>query len=136
MIAPVFFTAILYFTVSRLVIDCGQNSLRLPIRLYPAIFLCSDMVAFVFQLAGGALAASADIAANTTSSTRVMVAGLSFQLISLMAFILFCVEIFWGRECHKERDTGTIWGLRETTRPSLDVKGNRVFFSGISLLPP
>jgi RTA1 like protein len=88
------------------------------------------------QSAGGAIADTAGTVAVENTGTNVMVAGLSFQVISLTAFILLCTEFFWKVKKDKKQVAATNWADRDTGRPNPEVKGFHVFLGGKLLSSP
>jgi RTA1 like protein len=136
MIAPVFFITALHLTLWRAIIHHGPDS-SLPLaKAYAIIFLCLDIVAFIFQLVGGAVAVSAGtVVISTITSTNIMIAGLSFQLISLTAFALLYTDICWRMKHNRVRVTTTKWALWETIGPSPNIKRYKLFLSSTPLPP-
>jgi hypothetical protein len=84
----------------------------------------------ILQAAGGALADTAVNLASATTGTNIMVAGLSFQVISLTAFTLLSAEFFWRAKCDRKRVTALNWAQGQIARPPPDSKGYKVFLSG------
>jgi hypothetical protein len=110
----------------------GVHNSRLSPKAYTITFICSDFIALVLQSVGGALADTAATVAGSDIGVHVMVAGLSFQVISLIAFISLCVEFFWRVKNDRRRVAATSWANRETGRVAPEVKGYRVFLFGIA----
>ncbi|GFP52068.1 hypothetical protein ACSS6W_003944 [Trichoderma asperelloides] len=85
-IAPVFYTASIYVTLSKSILYLAPDLSRFKPQLFYYIFIPFDIVCLVLQAAGGAMSA------NTTGSNKVGVdvsqAGLSLQVIVLVLFIL------------------------------------------------
>jgi RTA1 like protein len=89
-----------------------------------------DVIALILQTGGGALAGSTADRAYAATGTSIMVAGLSFQVISLTAFICLCAEFFWRVKEDRRQATAMEWAQQETARPFHDDKEYRPFLSG------
>lgn len=75
------------------------------------MFITSDIIALVLQAVGGGLANEASDVAGRDKGTWVMVAGLAFQVASLLAFILVAGEFAWnvrhGQMLTRQLEKGT-----------------------------
>lgn len=109
----------------------GVDNSRLSPKAYTITFICSDFIALVLQSVGGAIADTAATLASAGTGTNIMVAGLSFQVISLTAFILLCTEFFWKVKNDKKRVVATHWADRDIGRPNAEVKGFHIFLGGM-----
>ena len=90
-IGPAFFSAAIYLCLARIVVLYGEDLSRVTPRTYTITFITCDIIAFVLQATGGGFA-------NTdsgTMGTHIMVAGLSFQVASLLLFIALSLEFAW-----------------------------------------
>jgi RTA1 like protein len=95
-IAPVFFTAALYLTLSRVIMHYGPRNSRLTPKTYTITFMFSDFIALVLQSAGGGIADQGSLTPSARNGgVHLMVAGLSFQVLSILIFIGLCAEFFW-----------------------------------------
>lgn len=85
-IAPVFYTASIYVTLSQSIVYLAPDLSRFKPQLFYYIFIPFDIVCLALQAAGGAMSA------NSTGSTQTGVdlsqAGLSLQVIVLFFFIV------------------------------------------------
>ncbi|KAL2285379.1 hypothetical protein FJTKL_08298 [Diaporthe vaccinii] len=86
-IAPAFIAGALYLCLSRIVIVYGQNISRFSPRAYAIVFMASDFVSLVLQGTGGGIAATADDHSGSERGRAIMVAGVVFQLVSLLIFM-------------------------------------------------
>lgn len=69
--------------------------------------MSSDFIALVLQAAGGAIADTAPTRKGSEAGTHIMVAGLSFQVLSLLCFIAVASEFFVNvRKAGKSEDGG------------------------------
>ena len=92
-IAPAFFAAGIYLTLSRIVITVGESNSRIKALSYPRFFIPCDFISLLLQAIGGGMAS---VASNNHESPEtgdhIMVAGLSFQVFTLGVFILICLD--------------------------------------------
>ncbi|TVY32923.1 Sphingoid long-chain base transporter [Lachnellula occidentalis] len=124
-IAPVFFTAALYLTLSRVIMHYGRHNSRITPKQYTLAFITADSIALVLQAVGGALADTA----SAKSGTDVMVAGLAFQVISLALFIGLAGEFFWNVRRDRLVLRATNWAKRSVERPAPDAGGFKFFLA-------
>lgn len=97
-IGPVFFAAAIYLTLSRIIVHFSPSHTlsRFSPKTISLTFITCDMVALVLQAVGGGFANEASDVAGRDKGTWVMVAGLAFQVASLLAFILVAAEFAWN----------------------------------------
>ena len=107
-IAPAFLTGGLYLCLSRIIIVYGQQISRFSPRTYALTFMISDFVSLVLQGVGGGLAATADNHSGIETGRAIMVAGVVFQVVSLLIFMGLWLEF--------------IFRLRRTTESANDVR--------------
>lgn len=92
-IAPAFFAAGIYLTLSRIVITVGESNSRIKALSYPRFFIPCDFISLLLQAIGGGMAS---VASNNHESPdngdHIMVAGLAFQVLTLAIFILICTD--------------------------------------------
>ncbi|SPO01165.1 related to phospholipid-translocating ATPase [Cephalotrichum gorgonifer] len=89
--APVFYSAAIYITLSKTIIHYSPSISRLkPPTLYIWIFIPADVVCLVLQAAGGALSSSST--GNSQTGIDLALAGLSLQVIVIVAFILLFAD--------------------------------------------
>ena len=93
-IAPCFLSAGIYLCFSRIVVICGENLARFQPRTYTVIFITSDIFSLVLQAVGGALADTAptEESRQGQDGIDIMIAGLSFQVVSMLVFMSLCVD--------------------------------------------
>lgn len=84
--APAFFSAAIYFTLSKIVCYLDLSLSRLPPKAYYYIFIPCDIVSIVLQAAGGGL--SSDSQGASQAGVNVAIAGLSFQVFTLVVFLV------------------------------------------------
>jgi hypothetical protein len=112
----------------------GPHNSRLSPKAYTVTFICSDVIALILQSAGGALADTAANLASATTGTNVMVAGLSFQVVSLTVFCLLCAEFFWRVKADRKQVRATNWAAGSVEKPHSDIKGFKTFLGSKLLL--
>ncbi|KID97256.1 RTA-like protein, partial [Metarhizium majus ARSEF 297] len=94
-IGPAFLSAAIYLSLSRLIEAHSAYLARFAPRTYTIIFVTCDVVSLVLQATGGALAASNGDSNLKQTGVNVMIAGLSFQVASLLTFIILSVDFWW-----------------------------------------
>lgn len=92
-IAPVFFSGALYVLLGHFIVHLGPGSSILTAKWYAIIFLVSDLVSLVLQAAGGGMAsiASGNLE-DPWPGTRIMIAGVGFQLAAMTIFLVLAVD--------------------------------------------
>lgn len=85
-IAPAFLSAAIYLCLSRIVIVYGTHLSWFKPRTYTIIFCSCDFVSLLLQAAGGGIAASTKKPALLNTGRNIMLAGLAFQVVSLVLF--------------------------------------------------
>ncbi|KAI1861897.1 hypothetical protein JX265_009400 [Neoarthrinium moseri] len=91
-IAPAFISAGIYVSLRPIIAAFGNHNSRIPSRWYTRIFIPCDVVSLILQGTGGGLAAAGDDKATTDNGTDIMIAGLVFQVVTLLVFIGLCVD--------------------------------------------
>lgn len=95
-IAPAFFSAALYLSLSRLLSIYGEALSYFKGRTITITFISCDFVSLVLQAAGGAIASTAQTPENRDMGVNIMIAGLSSQVAATTAFTLLCLQIMWN----------------------------------------
>ncbi|KAI5294646.1 hypothetical protein KEM52_003530 [Ascosphaera acerosa] len=97
-IGPAFLTAGIYFCLADIIetFDPACECSRLPKRkMYAWVFIPCDIISLVLQAAGGGVAAtSIDAGENPDPGTDTMIAGLAWQVFTLLIFV--CLTIDFG----------------------------------------
>lgn len=92
-IAPAFLAAGIYLTLSRIVVTFGPENSRIKPLSYPRIFIPCDILSLVLQALGGGMASAASHSnKNPETGNHIMVAGLAFQVFTLLVFMLLCTD--------------------------------------------
>ncbi|KAI5231675.1 hypothetical protein AUEXF2481DRAFT_40780 [Aureobasidium subglaciale EXF-2481] len=97
-IAPTFFTAGIYVILGRMIAIAGPGVSPIGPTWYLWIFCTIDVISLVVQAIGGgsaAVAFNAEPPGNTKIGTDIMVAGIDFQLASVIIFsVLFFLFLY------------------------------------------
>jgi hypothetical protein len=89
-LGPAFFSAAIYFTLSRIVVYIGREYSRLSPKAYYWIFIPCDCVSLALQGTGGGMSSSSSGASHV--AVDIAIAGLSFQVITLCVFIALSAD--------------------------------------------
>ena len=92
-LGPAFITASIYLTLARVVVVYGPKFSFLAPRMYTIIFLSIDVSSLIIQAVGGSLSASAETDSDRQKGVDALIAGLTFQAVSLFGFI-FMASLF------------------------------------------
>ena len=95
-IGPAFLTASIYLCLGRIITVYGTGISRLKPRTYTVVFVSCDFLSLVLQAIGGALASTATTKSGSDLGVNSMIAGLVFQVFSLVLFMLLWAEFVWG----------------------------------------
>ncbi|CAG8247719.1 unnamed protein product [Penicillium salamii] len=106
-IAPAFFTAGIYLCLGRIITVYGERYSRLKPRTYVYIFVTCDLISLILQAAGGAVTSIADEQSLRDTGVNIMIAGLVFQVASIVIFCVLVIEYgiraARGRRVHCEK---------------------------------
>lgn len=92
-ISPAFISAGVYLVLKHIVMEFGEQWSRLKPKWYTWIFITADIVSLVLQAIGGGTAATADPGSKALDTgTDLMIAGIVWQVVSLLAFGYFLCE--------------------------------------------
>jgi hypothetical protein len=96
-IAPVFFSACIYICLAKLIplYDPNTRYAHFKPRTYMILFISADFLCLVLQAVGGALADTANTDTDEWNGVHIMIAGLSLQVGSLLAFSVLCAHFAW-----------------------------------------
>ncbi|KAJ5496154.1 hypothetical protein N7463_008141 [Penicillium fimorum] len=103
-IAPAFFTGGIYLCLGRIITVYGKEFSRLKARTYTYLFVTCDLISLILQAAGGAITSIADEQSLHDTGVNIMIAGLVFQVASLVVFSILAIEygvrVLRGRRLH------------------------------------
>jgi hypothetical protein len=106
-VAPAFLAAGIYLCLSQVVSVIGPKNSRISPRFYPLIFVTCDFLSLVLQGAGGGIAAvKAHEDEDPKLGNNIMIAGLSVQVVTMLAFILLALD-FAVRTVYRIRQLGS-----------------------------
>jgi hypothetical protein len=92
-IAPAFYAAGIYFCLSRIILTFGAENSRIPPSWYPRLFISCDFLSLVLQASGGGMASVATHSGKSPQSgNHIMIAGLAFQVFTLLIFIILSTD--------------------------------------------
>jgi len=101
----------------------GSDISRIPPKWYTYIFVGCDFFSLVLQGAGGGIASTAASANESPQpGTNVMLAGLGFQVFTLIIFIILCAEYAW-RVMQRVRSGGQLDPVHAKLRQSKRFRG-------------
>ncbi len=91
-IAPALLSAAIYLCLARIVVVYGEHLSRFRPRNYTLIFCSCDLFSLILQAAGGGIASGAKSPSQDQLGINLLIAGLSFQVFSLLLFSFCCAE--------------------------------------------
>jgi hypothetical protein len=92
-IAPSFFSAVLYVIFGVIIHIVGRQYSILAPKWYTIIFVICDLISLIVQAVGGGQAAVAvRTDSDTADGTHIMVAGICFQMLSMSIYVLLVVN--------------------------------------------
>jgi hypothetical protein len=98
-IGPAFISGSIYLCLARIVTACGKGVSRIAPSTYITIFMGSDFTALLLQGAGGGIAATATSRSAGNAGRYIMIAGLCTQVLSLLVFMVLCLEFYLRLRC-------------------------------------
>lgn len=103
--APAFLAAGIYFTLKHIVITFGEDISRLKPNWYTYIFISCDLLSIIMQGTGGGLASAASDGSDPLlkAGDNVMIAGLAFQVFTLLVFGALASEYAWRVRKYSDR---------------------------------
>jgi hypothetical protein len=130
--APAFLAAGIYLLLKHLVLTFSPTYSRLTPHLYPWTFVSADILALVFQGAGGGIAATSSANHNQKMldvGTDLMITGIVGQVITLL-FVFAIVGDYSVRAYSGHKQGGHFDPETEKLRKSLKF---RIFLSGVAI---
>jgi hypothetical protein len=92
-IAPAFLAAGIYLCLRRIVYAFGPENSRIAPETYTRFFIPCDVMSLILQAVGGAMASIASHNQNSTQTgDNIMIAGLSFQVLTLLIFMAVSLD--------------------------------------------
>ncbi|KAK4162468.1 RTA1 like protein-domain-containing protein [Cladorrhinum sp. PSN259] len=124
-IGPAFLAAGIYSCLAKLVLIYGEGNSRLKAAWYTRIFIPCDVVSLILQAVGGAFASLADDKKTLDLGTNIMIAGLVWQVFTLVMFVACCTDFFL-RVQRRKKQLGDEMAL-DQSRAGLSIRGSRMF---------
>lgn len=115
-IAPAFFSAAIYLSLSRILTIYGETLGVLGGRSITIIFISCDFISLILQAVGGAMASTAITVESRDVGVDVMIAGLGSQVAATTAFSILCLHIMWSVHLHPELVKHDTEGFRRSFR--------------------
>ncbi|KAL2208323.1 RTA1-domain-containing protein [Sarocladium strictum] len=97
-LGPTFVAAAISLTFKHLVIWHGPEFSLMKPRLYPVVFVGSDVVSILIQSAGGGIAAAADTPEMSDIGANMLLAGVTFQVVNMIFCGLLILAYAWRRK--------------------------------------
>lgn len=92
-IAPAFMAAGIYLCLRRIVYAFGPENSRIKPETYTRLFIPCDLLSLILQGTGGGMASTASHQGTSTAAgNNIMIAGLAFQVFTLLIFMCFCID--------------------------------------------
>ncbi|KIL91998.1 hypothetical protein FAVG1_04403 [Fusarium avenaceum] len=92
-IGPAFMAAGLYLCLRRIVSAFGPENSRISPEYYTRIFIPCDLISLILQAVGGGMASTAArMGQSAATGTDIMIAGLVFQVITILGFIACSID--------------------------------------------
>lgn len=99
--APAFYAAGVYYTLKHICLTFSADLSRLRPQSYPWIFISCDVLSILLQAIGGAISSATDSMAILAVGTNIMIAGLVFQVFTLLVFGAFAAD--YALSCYRHR---------------------------------
>jgi len=110
-IAPAFFSAAIYSCLGDIIKSLGPQLSRLRPEIYSKVFVGSDLISLVFQGVGGLTTLGQLLNGGSgQAGIDIILVGLVYQIISLIAFIYLGVEFGMRLKKFNESEGKTIFG--------------------------
>jgi hypothetical protein len=94
--APAWIAAGVYLNLQSLILTFGETTSLLPAKYYTPIFMLCDFISLLLQAIGGGFAGgAAQNVALRNIGTNLMIAGVIFQVITLIAFAGLVLNYFF-----------------------------------------
>ena len=100
--APAFYAAGVYYTLKHICLAFSAALSRLRPKYYTVLFISCDGVAILLQAIGGAISSATSSMSVLDIGTNIMIAGLVFQVVTLVVFGCFAAD--YALACYRHRD--------------------------------
>ncbi|KEF56751.1 uncharacterized protein A1O9_06941 [Exophiala aquamarina CBS 119918] len=89
-VAPVFFSAAVYVLLAQIVQYISVEASRFKPTLFYIVFIPCDVISLILQAVGGAMSSTSN--GKSTAGVNIALAGLSFQVATLVLFVGWTVD--------------------------------------------
>lgn len=132
-IAPAFLAAGIYLCLARIIRIFGMANSRIKPRIYPTVFITCDVISLVLQATGGGIASvRVHQGEDTTTGDNIMIVGLSFQVVTMLLFILLALD-FAVRTVRSSRQARNLATLDSENAALRKTWGFRGFLAALGL---
>jgi len=117
-IGPAFLSGSIYLCLARLVVAFSESTSRIAPRTLTLGFMGCDFIALLLQAIGGALASTADTENSEQIGINIMIAGVAWQVVSLVLFIALCTDysLRVRKSCPSESVNPAFQGIRRSRK--------------------
>lgn len=115
-IGPAFFSAAIYLCLARIIAIFGHGLPWFTPKTITCFFVACDLLSLILQAAGGAIASTASTNSAGQAGINIMIAGLSTQVASMVAFVVVCAQLAWAVRKHPEKVSADYLELRRSKR--------------------
>lgn len=130
-IAPAFLAAGVYLTLKYLVLTIGRDYSRIRAKFYTWIFVLCDLLSLVLQGAGGGIAATASTNSTQNIGNDLMMAGIVWQVITLLAFATLVVDYCY--RAYTRRATFTQATVNLLSSKKFQMFAGAIFFAFLTI---
>lgn len=88
--SPVFFAAAIYVMIYKIINYISPSHSRVQPRLIYWFFIICDIISLILQAVGGAMSSTSN--GSSTAGVNIALAGLVFQVVSLLFFAVVCAD--------------------------------------------
>lgn len=117
-IAPAFFSAAVYLSLSRIVTIYAPTKSVLKPRTITILFISCDILSLILQAVGGALASTANTPEQRDNGVNVMLAGLATQVAATTAFACVCLHLAWAVRRDKRQQSALLNSTTASASPT------------------
>ena len=115
-IGPAFFSAAIYLCLARIIAIYGHGLSWFTPKSITCFFVCCDLLSLSLQAAGGAMASLANTPSQSKTGINIMIAGLSTQVASMVAFVCVSSQLAWAIRKQPEKVSNEYTEMRRSRR--------------------
>ncbi|ORY26063.1 RTA1 like protein-domain-containing protein [Naematelia encephala] len=126
-LGPAFFSAWAYTLLGYCITRLGPGYSLLKPKMYIAVFVTADVISLVLQaIGGGGAAVAAEDGNDTKKSTKIMLAGILFQLATMTIFVALSLDFIVRVLTHRP------WRQEIISEPEVSNNGENVALKTIA----